>query len=126
MHETFRIIRVRRENDRTKTLMFDHALPAKPGQFVMAWLPGVDEKPFSIAADDPLALMVVAVGPMSEALHRLGVGDRVWIRGPLGQGFRLPDDPGSKRMLLVGGGYGVAPLLFLARRALEAGCAVDV
>jgi dihydroorotate dehydrogenase electron transfer subunit len=126
MHETFTVTQVRSENDRTQTLIFDHELPSQPGQFVMAWLPGIDEKPFSIASADPLTLLVVAVGPMSEAMHRLAVGDRLWIRGPLGQGFRLPDEPEGKRALLIGGGYGVAPLRFLAHRARRAGCLVDV
>ena len=123
MHQTFTITEIRIENYRTKTFIFDKPLPeAQPGQYVMAWLPDVGEKPFSIAGGDPLALMVVAVGPFSEALHRLRVGDRVWARGPLGQGFALR----GRRHLLVGGGYGVAPLLFLARMALAAGHSVDV
>jgi dihydroorotate dehydrogenase electron transfer subunit len=122
LHRPFTIAAIRTENYRTKTLVFHASLPAQPGQFVMAWLPGVDEKPFSIASAEPLALTVVAVGPFSEALHRLAIGDRVWIRGPLGQGYQLE----GKRLLLVGGGYGVAPLLFLARIAIAAGCAVQV
>lgn len=129
MYETFAITEIRTENYRTKTFVFDKPLPnAYPGQYVMAWLPDVGEKPFSIAGADPLALMVVAVGPFSEALHRLRVGDRlmagdrVWVRGPLGQGFALH----GRHHLLVGGGYGVAPLLFLARRALAAGHTVEV
>ncbi len=123
MHQTFTITAIRTENYRTKTFYFDQSLPgAQPGQYVMAWLPDVGEKPFSIAANNPLALMVVAVGPFSEALHRLDVGDRLWVRGPLGQGFALH----GQHHLLVGGGYGVAPLLFLARTALAAGHSVEV
>ena len=123
MHQTFIITEIHTENYRTKTFIFDKPLPdAQPGQYVMAWLPDVGEKPFSIAGADPLALMVVAVGPFSEALHGLNVGDRVWVRGPLGQGFALR----GQHHLLVGGGYGVAPLLFLARTALAAGHTVEV
>jgi dihydroorotate dehydrogenase electron transfer subunit len=123
MHQAFTITEVRTENYRTKTFIFDKPLPdAQPGQYVMEWLPDVGEKPFSIAGNDPLALMVVAVGPFSEALHRLNVDDRVWVRGPLGQGFALR----GQHHLLVGGGYGVAPLLFLARTALTAGHTVEV
>jgi dihydroorotate dehydrogenase electron transfer subunit len=122
LHRPFTIASIRTENDRAKTLVFHAGLPAQPGQFVMVWLPGVDEKPFSIAAPEPLTLTVVAVGPFSQALHRLAVGDRIWIRGPLGQGYQLA----GKHLLLVGGGYGVAPLLFLARTALAAGCTVQV
>jgi dihydroorotate dehydrogenase electron transfer subunit len=113
---------VRVENYRTKTLVFKESLPAAPGQFVMAWLPGVDEKPFSVAGADPLALTVVAVGPLSQALHGLAPGGRLWIRGPLGQGYRLE----GHKLLLAGGGYGVAPLAFLARQAAASGRVVEV
>ena len=77
----------------------------------------MDEKPFSLVDGDPITLAVARVGPFTEAVHRLEVGDRLWVRGPYGRGFSVP----SGRLLLVGGGYGVAPLLFLARRAREAG-----
>lgn len=126
MHQRYTILRIEAENYRTKTLVLDRRLEAEPGQFAMVWLPGEGEKPFSIAADDPFALTVVAVGPFSEALHRLAEGDALWVRGPFGQGFKLPDVASERRVLLVGGGYGVAPLLFLARRAIAAGYAADV
>lgn len=126
MHQSFVITETHSENARSRLLTFDRPLSSEPGQFVMAWLPEVGEKPYSVAAADPLALMVVAVGPFSEALHQLVPGDRVWIRGPLGQGFQLPEAPVNKHLLLVGGGYGVAPLSYLARTALAAGCTVEV
>ncbi len=93
VHERYTIVRVEAENYRTKTLVLDRPLKAGPGQFAMVWLPGVGEKPFSIAADDPLALTVVAVGPFSEAIHRLVPGDAVWVRGPLGQGVHPSRGP---------------------------------
>jgi len=123
MYETFAITEIRDENYRAKTFVFDKPLSdAQPGQYVMTWLPGVGEKPFSIAGHDPLMLMVVAVGPFSEAMHHLNVGNRVWVRGPLGHGYKLQ----GQHLLLVGGGYGVAPLLFLAREAIAAGHTVEV
>ena len=111
------------ENSHTKTLRFNGGLEgAMPGQFVMVWLPGVGEKPFSIAAARPLALTISDVGPVSHALNEIGVGEKVWIRGPFGQGYRLI----GKRHLLVGGGYGAAPLAFLAEEALKQGHQVGV
>lgn len=108
---------VRVENRRVRTFVLDMALPeARPGQFVMLWLPGVDEKPISIAHPSPLTLTVARVGPFSTALHRAREGDRVGVRGPLGRGFHL--HPG-RPALLIGGGYGVAPLYFLARWAVR-------
>lgn len=43
------VMEVRSENERTRTLVLDLSLDAQPGQFVMVWLPGIDEKPFSLA-----------------------------------------------------------------------------
>lgn len=130
------IIATRQENAATRTLVLDDSLDAAPGQFVMAWLPGVDEKPFSLAYADPVILTVAAVGPFSRALHELAVGDRIWLRGPLGKGYVLPSiapeaagtPPGlaSGHALLIGGGYGVAPLRFLAEQLLAAGYAVSM
>ena len=109
----FTIRAIHDENYRTKTIVLDGKLDAYPGQFVMAWLPRFDEKPFSLVNADPITLMVTAVGPFSRILHEKQVGDPLWIRGPFGQGFHL--DETVKRPVLVGGGYGVAPLYWLAR-----------
>jgi len=98
---------------KVKILTLDGQLWAHPGQFVMTWLPRLDEKPFSLVSDDPVTLAVANVGPFSSRLHKLEVGDRLWIRGPQGRGFDIV----GERLLLVGGGYGVAPLAFLASRA---------
>lgn len=128
------------ESPRVRTVELDLRLEAEPGQFVMVWLPDINEKPFSLVRAEPITLTIARVGPFTDAVHRLGVGDRLWIRGPLGQPFRLPvrsqgpvprarqgggtTDPPP--LLLVGGGYGVAPLHFLAERALAAGWGLRV
>ena len=109
----FPIRSVETDNYRTKTIVLDASLEAAPGQFVMAWLPRFDEKPFSLVNADPVTLMITAVGPFTRLLHQRQPGDALWIRGPFGSGFRLPN-PGA-RAAFVGGGYGVAPLLWLAR-----------
>jgi len=106
------------ENAKVKTFILETSLEAEPGQFVMIWLPRVNEKPFSLVDADPLTITVARVGPFTSELHRLEVGDRLWFRGPLGRGFELV----GENLLLVGGGYGVAPLAFLAKRAREARC----
>jgi dihydroorotate dehydrogenase electron transfer subunit len=121
------IVDVRAENANIRTMVLDVHLEAEPGQFVMVWLPGVDEKPFSLVRAEPVTLTVARVGPFTSALHALGVGDPLWLRGPLGRPFTLPPaggPPGS--LLLIGGGYGVAPMYFLAECALAAGREVSV
>ncbi len=109
----FSVRQIDTENYRTITLVLDGTLEAYPGQFVMAWLPRFDEKPFSLVNANPITLMVTAVGPFSRLVHALAVGDRLWLRGPFGNGFHLA--PHQRRVALVGGGYGVAPLLWLAQ-----------
>lgn len=109
-------------NETTRWLEFERVIDAQPGQFVMAWLPGIGEKPYSIAAMDPLGLLVVDVGPFSHALQELHPGDVLWIKGPLGQGFQIA----GRSHLLVGGGYGAAPLYPLAKAMTKLGHEVPV
>lgn len=117
------IVDIITESRSVKTFVLGDAIQAQPGQFIMAWLPGVDEKPLSIAWDNPLTVTVAAVGPFSYALHDRHVGDTVGWRGPYGRPYRL--DP-NRPALLVGGGYGAAPLYFLATRALAQAIPVTV
>ena len=120
----FRITHVTQDNYRTKTLVLDAQMEATPGQFVMAWLPRFDEKPFSLVNADPVTLMITAVGPFSRLVHTLQSGDRLWLRGPFGHGYAVPAV--QTHLALVGGGYGVAPLYWLAAEQLRRGATVDV
>ncbi len=115
---------VETDNYRTKTFVLDASLDAEPGQFVMAWLPRFDEKPFSLVDADPVTLMITAVGPFTRLLHEKRPGHSLWLRGPFGNGYRAPR-PGL-RVALVGGGYGVAPLLWLARSCRQRMAALTV
>jgi dihydroorotate dehydrogenase electron transfer subunit len=117
-----RLARVEQENYRVSSFVFDAAVEALPGQFGMFWLPGKDEKPFSLVAADPLTISVAAVGPFTRALHALPPGQFVGFRGPYG----VPFQQRGRRLLLCGGGYGVAPLFFLARETIRAGCSVTM
>lgn len=111
------IAAVEPENYRTKTFTLAARLDAQPGQFVMAWLPRFDEKPFSLVKANPVTLMISAVGPFTRLVHELGPGDSLWLRGPFGHGFTLPAS--CRRPALVGGGYGVAPLLWFAQEHVD-------
>lgn len=120
--KAFSIQTVRKLNETTCWISFDQSMEADPGQFVMTWLPEIGEKPFSIAAMTPFSLMIVDVGPFSHALQQLTPGNRMWIKGPLGQGYIIE----GASMLLIGGGYGSVPLYALAAAALRAGKDVRV
>ena len=114
IHQIAKVTKTEKENDIVTTLTFDTPLSgAVPGQFVMLWLPGFDEKPYGVAGISPLRISVGARGPFSNQLCKMKKGDRIWLRGPYGKGFELK----GKRALLVGGGYGFGPLRFLAEEA---------
>lgn len=113
-----------------KTFVFEHALNSKPGQFVNLWIPRVDEKPMSIAFDNGKEFWVTmfAVGNFSKKMHTLKVGDLVGVRGPYGTNFTGPDGGSFKKgqhLVMMGGGYGAAPLYNLTVAAVKAGCKVD-
>jgi len=92
-----------------------------PGQFVHVRVPGLEatalRRPFSVFDADAgrVTLLYKVVGRGTAALARVQVGETVEVLGPLGHGF-----PSSSKgvPLLVGGGYGVAPLHFLAKRLI--------
>jgi dihydroorotate dehydrogenase electron transfer subunit len=122
--EVVEIAEIWDETRTIRTFVLDAEIEdAEPGQFIMLWLPGIDEKPLAIARPSPLTVTVARVGPFSTELHRRRVGDRVGWRGPYGKGFSLDEE---RAALLVAGGYGAAPLYFLAGRAAEAGVPTSV
>jgi dihydroorotate dehydrogenase electron transfer subunit len=82
---------------------------AKAGQFVMVWIPGVDEVPMSLSSvGDVKSITVKAIGDATKALHALSKGDRIGIRGPYGNGFSVKK---NENVLAVGGGVGIAALM---------------
>lgn len=75
-----------------------------------------------------LDFLVEGVGPGTGRLCELVRGERVWLTGPLGNGFPAPREalPGAAGAILVGGGIGVAPLALLRRRLSERGVPLRV
>jgi NAD(P)H-flavin reductase len=98
-------------------LTFEHqeVALAQAGQFAMIQPEaGADlllRRPFSIMDTDPstsrFTVFLKAVGPGSKAVFDLQEGETARVLGPLGHGFTAPGS--DERVLLVGGGYGVAP-----------------
>jgi dihydroorotate dehydrogenase subfamily 1 len=118
-----RIEAIKRESSTVKAFVFNAeaiARESNPGQFMMVWDPGVDEIPISIAhatPDGEIELAIADVGECSHSLHQKQVGDVVGLRGPYGTGFTIT----GKRVGMIAGGYGAAPLRFAADRAREEG-----
>ncbi len=103
----FEIEEVTRESPSVRTIFFWEQLDFRPGQFVMVWVPGIDEVPMALSSGR--SITVQNVGEATAALCALGPGDQLGIRGPFGNGF-----PETGRVLAIAGGVGAAPLLPLA------------
>jgi len=89
----------------------------------MIWIPGVDEVPMSISnvAKDEVWITVKKVGEATSAIHEVKDGT-LGLRGPYGSGFSLR----GHSALIVGGGIGNAPLLYLARKLVDSGSRVTM
>ena len=83
-----------------------------PGQFLMVWIPGVDEVPMSVSflSKEPfvMGITVQAIGEATNSLCSLSPGDRIGVRGPYGNGFTLPEMDDIDRIIGVTGGVGAA------------------
>jgi len=109
---------------------------ARPGQFVALAVGGdtsanLLRRCFSIHKVSPsgtyggtVDVVVAARGPGTRWLTDLSPHDEVNLIGPLGRGFPLPTEPVP--CVLVGGGYGSAPLFWLAAELRERGCHVEM
>ncbi len=128
---------------------------ADPGQFHMlatvhGWGGGEDERPFLPRAFSPMGssgghlwFMLEDVGPGTHRLATLRKGEALWVTGPLGVGFTLPDPLGAgsaprggahpalsekeggraRRAILVAGGIGLPPIIAWSRALAERGIA---
>jgi dihydroorotate dehydrogenase electron transfer subunit len=98
------------------TALFQKATFPIPGQFIMVWVPGIDEIPMSLSGDNKegdWSITVKSVGDCTKALHNLKHGDYLGIRGPLGTGFTFPE-VNIHNIFIIGGGVGIAPLKWLS------------
>ncbi len=104
---------------------FPKGASAQPGQFLMVWLPGIDEKPisFSKISSRECAITVQCKGLWSEKICGFGQGSKIWVRGPYGNGFSLE---GVKKAIIVAGGCGSAPLRPLMLKCLQQGIETKV
>lgn len=111
---TFRIVL----NDEEKMRNFSF----KPGQVAQLSVFGVGESTFVINSPptqkDYLQFSVMAAGEVTQALHKLDVGDEIGVRAPLGNGFDVEALKGYD-IVFVGGGIGMAPLRTLLLYMLD-------
>jgi dihydroorotate dehydrogenase electron transfer subunit len=108
------------ETPTVKTLVFkdDLSYRAKAGQFLMVWIPRIEEIPMSVminSKDGYAAVTIRKSGIGSTALFDRKKGDLIGLRGPYGNKFILKKS--YQDILIIGGGTGLVPLLRLASYA---------
>jgi dihydroorotate dehydrogenase electron transfer subunit len=113
-----RIKRVIEETPTIRTIVFEdeYSIASMPGQFIMVWIPQVEELPMSVGIErfegrKFAAVTVRKYGTGSTALYQKQVGELIGIRGPYGNHFSIPEN--LKNALLIGGGTGLVPLVRL-------------
>jgi dihydroorotate dehydrogenase electron transfer subunit len=121
-----KIKRIIEESPTVKTFIFDWKVESEiPGQFMMVWNFD-DEKPMSLSMIDPvkneIGISVRNIGKFTGQLHRLQLGDKIGLRGPYGRGFHIA----GTKVLAVGGGIGMAPIVAFSEEASRIGVEVHV
>jgi dihydroorotate dehydrogenase electron transfer subunit len=112
-----------RETPLIRTIRFSEKLDAVPGQFVMIWVPGIDEFPMSVSyIGNRFGITYQIIGDGTKALAGMKIGEKIGIRGPYGRGFTLK----GRKVLLVAGGAGMAPIAPLLEEASKKRIAVDL
>lgn len=103
-------------------LTSDNILPEMmPGQFVQVRVDNSPKtflrRPISInyvdRENNQLWLLIQLVGEGTRKLAEANKGDIINLMLPLGNGFTIPEDNKDQKLLLVGGGVGTAPMLYL-------------
>ena len=103
-------------------IILPEPLNHRPGQFVMAGLPGIGECAISISSGPQsgtlLEMVIRKAGNVTGVLHQLKESDYISIRGPFGSGFYL-DDFRRKDIVIIAGGLGLVPLRSLITPIME-------
>ena len=111
-------------------LTAENRLPdMQPGQFVAVRVDSSPHtflrRPISINFVDrkknELWLLIQCIGAGTCRMATYRVGERVNLLMPFGNSFTIPRESGTSRLLLIGGGVGIAPLLFLGDKLKQSG-----
>ena len=103
---------------------------AKPGQFAFVECGGdtLLRRPLSYLRsskeDGTVEFMYKTIGHGLESLSQLKKGDEIKIMGPIGNGFAIPS--GKKSAILIGGGVGIPPVLFMGEEIKKINGGIDL
>ncbi|MHC4438291.1 MAG: FAD/NAD(P)-binding protein, partial [Planctomycetota bacterium] len=85
-----------------------------PGQFVEVSIPGIGEAPISVSSSPTrkgsFEMVIRKVGNVSNAMHELTAGDKIFVRGPFGTSFPVDETMKGKDVIFICGGIGMVPV----------------
>ncbi len=115
------LLEIVRETPSTTTYRFRADFAEQPGQFLMVWIPRYDELPMALSyLGGVKGITVRDYGDATHALAAFSAGDRIGVRGPYGNAFRLR----GETVLAVGGGSGMASMIAAIEAFAQAGARV--
>lgn len=105
------IIHIKHQTDIDYTYRLACDMNPENGQFVEISIPKIGEAPISISdfGEGYIDMTIRRVGKVTDYLHQLKVGDKLFLRGPYGKGFPLKQYKG-KHLIITAGGTGLAPV----------------
>lgn len=100
-----------RHTDVEYTFRMEFTGEVKPGQFFEVSIPKYGEAPISVSGigDGTVDLTIRRVGKVTNEIFETYVGERLYLRGPYGNGFDLADYKG-KELIVIAGGTGLSPV----------------
>src|SRR2546429_1337093 len=116
--EVVPILELVRGTPTTMTSRFRGDFGGQPGQFLMVWIPRYDELPMAISYLGAVkGITVHDYGDATHAFATFSAGDRIGVRGPYGNAFRLE----GEKVLAVGGGSGIGSMIAAIEAVAEQG-----
>ena len=105
------ILEVVRHTEKEYTFRMAFEGDVRPGQFFEVSIPKYGESPISVSGIAPglLDFTIRKIGHVTNEIFNYDVGDKIYIRGPYGNGFDL-DRYRGKELVIVAGGTGVSPV----------------
>jgi dihydroorotate dehydrogenase electron transfer subunit len=115
------LLEIVKESHHTTTYRFRADFGGAAGQFVMVWIPAHDELPMALSYLGPVkGITVHAYGDSTRALQTFRPGDRIGVRGPYGNSFKLE----GEKVLAVAGGTGMASMIAAIEAFAQQGAAM--
>lgn len=106
-----RILGIKEHTDIDYTFRMEFNGEVKPGQFFEVSIPKYGEAPISVCeiGDGYVDLTIRRVGVVTDVIHSFHIGDKLFMRGPYGNGFNLENYKNSE-LIVAAGGTGLAPV----------------